>query len=1175
LPFSAFAQLYWSGTILLSSYPVHISEDIILTGDVTLYKSASNDTYFNRSISGDYSITITGSEYTTVVFRPSLGCSTTYTGKTIISTGTLWVSNQSNSYYTGIGSSSELILNGNGVFRGHNLIKNLSSNSTTSRIEPSSWVNIECSKDCSFSGIIANGSSGIWKSGPGKLTLLGNNTYTGPTDVKEGTLQIGNATGTAIASINSTSAVQLTLPSSILLFRPNANSTTFSKVISGEGSVVIDVGTASGRTFTLSNANTYTGTTTIESGKLILSTYGSIASSSSVVLNSNTAKFETGADSKTIKGLNSTYSNAEIIYAGSGLTINNADDCNYMGKFTPYSNGNNLTKTGAGTFTIIGNGTVPGSLRNNGGTLVLDNCSWGSLYLSAGAILTVNGNLTITGNGSTGDAKLFLYGGTINMNLNGATPSKIAVIGNVSATGTNTINIATTSAQSNYVLIQASGGTTSLAPYTLAPVSGFPSANLSINSPTQLLFNTAIVEIPPIITTTTLPNGTISIAYNQTLTATSPTPIIWSLESGNLPNGLTLSTGGIISGTPTTAGTYNFTVKATNSFSYDTKGLSIIVVINPNAPIITTTTLPNGTIDVAYNQTLTATGTTPISWTVISGNLPTNLSLSSAGVISGTPTAVGTFNFTVQATNNLGNNTKALSIIINGVAPVITTTTLPNGVTGTTYNQTLAATGTATITWSVISGNLPNGLNLSGAGVISGTSTAAGIFNFTVQATNSAGNDTKALSITVLEPPTITTTTLPGGVTGTAYSAQLAATGTTPITWSLESGNLPTGFTLSTTGLISGTPSAIGTFTFTVKATNSVGNNTKSLSIAITAAPVAPTITTTTLPAGRTGTAYSAQLEATGTAPITWSLESGSLPNGLSLSGAGLISGTPTAAGTSNFTVKATNSAGSATKALSIIVRTLPTITTTSLPNGKVNTTYSTTLSATGSTPITWDLASGNLPAGLILSTDGKITGTPTAQVTSNFTVRATNAAGSATKVLSLTITAPPKITTTLLPNGSVGTLYNQALTATGTTPITWTYYGPLPTGLTLSSDGKITGTPTAGGKFEFIAEATNSIGKDSKELFIFIDGVGVSENEMSGIRVYPNPTTGELIIDNGQWTIENVEVFDIYGRKQKIIVNYQLSIINSINISHLSAGMYFIKIRTELGEVVRKVVKE
>ena len=179
--------------------------------------------------------------------------------------------------------------------------------------------------------------------------------------------------------------------------------------------------------------------------------------------------------------------------------------------------------------------------------------------------------------------------------------------------------------------------------------------------------------------------------------------------------------------------------------------------------------------------------------------------------------------------------------------PVITTTTLQGGKAGAAYSQTLAATGTAPITWSIESGSLPAGLTLSG-NTISGTPTTAGTFTFKVKAANGAGNDTKELSIVIQaapvepdpgQPPVITTTTLSGGKVGEAYSQTLAATGAAPITWSIESGSLPAGLTLSG-NTISGTPTTAGTFTFTVKAGNSVGNDTKELSIVVQAAPVEP-----------------------------------------------------------------------------------------------------------------------------------------------------------------------------------------------------------------------------------------------------------------------------------------------------------------------------------------------
>jgi formylglycine-generating enzyme required for sulfatase activity len=262
--------------------------------------------------------------------------------------------------------------------------------------------------------------------------------------------------------------------------------------------------------------------------------------------------------------------------------------------------------------------------------------------------------------------------------------------------------------------------------------------------------------------------------------------------------------------------------------------------------------------------------------------------------------------------------------------------------------------------------------------------------------------------------PTITTESLPGGTVGTAYSQTLEATGDEPVTWGLESGALPTGLNLLTDGTITGTPTAANTYSFTVKAANAAGSDTKELSITIAPAGgggTAPKITTASLPGGTVGTAYSQTLAATGDSPINWNVSVGSLPAGLTLQ-SDTISGTPTAAGTSAFTVRAANAAGSNTKQFSITIASTsggggvaPTITTATLPSGRVGTAYSQTLAATGGTPITWSLDSGTLPIGLNLFGSGAITGTPTATGTSDFTVKATNASGNNTKQLSITIT--------------------------------------------------------------------------------------------------------------------------------------------------------------------------
>ena len=402
--------------------------------------------------------------------------------------------------------------------------------------------------------------------------------------------------------------------------------------------------------------------------------------------------------------------------------------------------------------------------------------------------------------------------------------------------------------------------------------------------------------------------------------------------------------------------------------------------------------------------------------------------------------------------------------------------------------------------WQLISSTSKNGQNISKAeiyadGTLGGRFTAAG--GWTTEngkLPGLFGNTVDMPEHLVIQmPPEITTTTLPNGIADTAYNQALATTGTQPITWSVISGSLPAGLTLSTAGVISGTPRAVGTFNFTVQAVNSVGNDTKPLSIVING--VAPVITTTTLPAGTIGIVYSKQLTVSGTVPITWSLVNGNLPIGLTLSAEGLISGTPTIANISNFTIKAENSAGSDIKTLSITIITAteaPVITTTTLPSGFVDTSYSEQLAATGTTPIIWSLESGNLPNGLTLYGSGTISGTPTVEGTFYFTVQAINSAGNATKVLTVTIE----------------------------------------------------------------------------------DGVSVSENEISDIRIYPNPTTGKLKIENGELRIEDIVIFDISGRKQKIEREKgERKVL--IDISELPVGVYFLRIKTEQGKVVKKVVKE
>ena len=622
----------------------------------------------------------------------------------------------------------------------------------------------------------------------------------------------------------------------------------------------------------------------------------------------------------------------------------------------------------------------------------------------------------------------------------------------------------------------------------------------------QLSISVVATAEKPVIKTSDLPDGVVGTAYNEQLDVSGSAPIKWSIDSGALPDGLNIEEAtGIISGTPTKADSFSFTVKAVNSKGDVTELLSITINAAPIPPVIITSALPGGIIGTAYNETLSATGDTPIKWSRESGTIPDGLNIEEAtGIISGTPTKAGSFNFTVKAENAAGNNTKFLSITVSStsIPPVINTTTLQSGIVGTAYNETLSANGDAPIKWSIDSGALPDGLNIEEAtGIISGTPTKAGSFNFTVKAENAAGNDTKPLSIIINAapiPPVIITSALPGGIVGTAYNETLSANGDTPITWSHDSGTLPGGLSLNvTTGEISGTPTTAGSFSFTVKAENTVGNDTKFLSITVSSTSIPPVINTTTLPGGVTGTFYSQQLSANGSATIAWSIISGALPGGLSLNAAtGVISGTPTAAGDFSFNVKAGNTAGDDTKPLSISVSAIsipPVIITSTLPGGIEGTAYSQQLSAIGSAPITWSIASGALPGGLSLNAvTGEIYGTPTAAGDFSFNVKAGNTAGDDTKPFSITVSVtsiPPVIITSTLPSGIVGTAFSQTLSAIGSATITWSIIsGALPGGLSLNmTTGEIYGTPTTIGDFSFTVEALNTSGNDAKLLSITV----------------------------------------------------------------------------------------
>jgi large repetitive protein len=691
-----------------------------------------------------------------------------------------------------------------------------------------------------------------------------------------------------------------------------------------------------------------------------------------------------------------------------------------------------------------------------------------------------------------------------------------------------------------------------------------------------------------------LPNPMVGAAYSQTLSASGGTgPYSFAVSAGGLPTGLTLTTGGVLSGTPTEAGSFSFTISATDStgspgpfigsqaysvtvagptlvltpfggalsapygtalaqtfstsggigpYTYSLIGTmppggtlagdtlsgtptapgtynfaivsrdtgasgpsspyevtdNYVLTVSPAAIALSPATLPAPTVGAAYNQALSASGGVgPYSYSVSAGALPNGLSLSAGGTLSGTPTAAGSFTFTVTATDaNTQTGSQSYTFTVAGPTLVLTPF---GGALSAPYGTPLAQTfstsgGIGPYTYSLI-GTMPPGGTLAGD-TLSGTPTAPGTYNFAIVSRDNGASgpsspyevvDNYVLTVSAAAIA-LSPATLPNPALGTAYSQAISASGGVgPYTYNVSAGAVPGGMALSTGGTLSGTPTAVGTFSFTVTASDA---NTQTGSQAYTVTVGAPTLALT--PAAGTlnapyGAAYSQAFVASGSpGPYSYSL-TGPLPPGMSFSG-NVLSGTPVAAGNFPVSVTATDTATTGAGAPFTVTSNYtiavpaPTVVVSpaTLPNPATGTPYSQTLTASGGiAPYSFTVSVGALPSGLLLSPSGALTGTATQIGTFSFSVTATDA-NSQTGIRAYTVTvgAPtlamtPAAGTLSLPYGSA---YTQAFTASGSPgPYSYVLTGSLPTGVTFSG-GTLSGTPTSTGSFPVTVTATDTV---------------------------------------------------------------------------------------------------
>ncbi|MGB3734413.1 MAG: Ig domain-containing protein, partial [Ilumatobacter sp.] len=446
---------------------------------------------------------------------------------------------------------------------------------------------------------------------------------------------------------------------------------------------------------------------------------------------------------------------------------------------------------------------------------------------------------TVTGTlGSWGDGGSPITNITTEWQNNGSAISGVS--------GDNCILIADPSSTLTYVVTQtnAEGSTTA----TSAGLSGY----------------TCGVEAAPIWIDEVLGEIRADVAFSDEVAATGvPTPT-YSVTAGTLPDGLTLSaTTGAITGTPTTPGAYDFTVTADNGVgSPITSQFTGTVRTAPVAPVFTDETIGAVRVAIPFTDGVLASGDPAATYSVTAGSLPNGLVLNAAsGAITGTPTTMGAYDFTITATNTVGTDTTQFTgnVEPEPIVPVFTDVIIGTLTVGTPVNNGVVATGVPKPTYSVTSGTLPAGLTLNSAtGAITGTPTTAGPYNFTISADN--GFDpavAQQFSGTIAKrpiAPTFTDSEIKSLVVGTPFNDGLSATGEPAPTYSVSAGALPAGLTLNpATGAITGTPTTAGPYDFTIRASNGVGTAvTKRFTGGVAPKPGTPTTPTIVItpPAG-------------------------------------------------------------------------------------------------------------------------------------------------------------------------------------------------------------------------------------------------------------------------------------------------------------------------------------
>jgi hypothetical protein len=620
-------------------------------------------------------------------------------------------------------------------------------------------------------------------------------------------------------------------------------------------------------------------------------------------------------------------------------------------------------------------------------------------------------------------------------------------------------------------------------------------------------------------------------------------PFNFAVQSGQIPEGLSLTQSGNIAGVVSRAGSYSANIQVS-----DGRGMKSSVTYSSNVfdPLgIFGSPAVAGEIDEPYSAVFVADGGhAPYTYSM-TGTLPQGFAFEN-GVLSGTPVVSGSFGpFTIKANDADGRTASAPPFSVTVATPDPISLSLSGGSTGTVgqlmASQIVVSGGKAPFSFAIESGEIPAGLSLAQSGEIAGVAARAGSYSASIQVSDARGmKSSVTYSSDVFDPLGISGTPAVAGEVDEPYSAAFVADGGhAPYTYSIV-GTLPQGLAFNS-GTLSGTPAVSGIFgPFTIKASDVDGRVASAPPFSVTVAPAGPLTISGTPAAGVVGTSYSFVPTAKGgKPPYSFSVTTAGNETldqfGLVFNaGNGRLSGTLTNGGTWTGSITISDAAGAIVRsgALSIPISSsnAPTISGDPRTPVALNAAYQATnfTASGGILPYKWTLANGTtaVPPGMsINATTGALAGTPTTAGTYNFKIIATGNNGSGiagNKTVSLIVNNTFSITSggyaginATRSGGQVLDITTDTYNATGS--VAYTATGLTNTGLVLTpSTGRLTGTVLNNpGVYPITVSARDSAGKASSWDFTLLIGPSTSSPGSRSIK-YNGALVGTTNVERG-----------------------------------------------------------